>query len=469
MDNSRIYDLDIEKIKKDFKFKDEDKIEHGKVNLKHEPNKTIKLFPFVANDKTLVSNFGGVIGEFTRIACDKVLKGEFDVNEFIENVVEEIEQFEGDNSEKSFKSIIKSMFIHNDKLVDFDLKTMNYIVSNNSEEKYARFLFSIFMDEELKNIIKNLYNKETHNILNKLVLGALPELEEKNIEIEDYKCYLPFIKQVFKKDLLFLMNDEELYRNSIQRFLEFYNMFYLSQVCIKLSKFEKAEIDQIETVYYTLSWESTSKNRTAYSYGYKNFKSPMNSIFSHVITLELLNHHNLNGQLGYAELYDLFNENDIEKIADQIDALIEEYKKYVCDVEWNNFVPVSKNSGNKAFDKVYELFQVIEYQFDQSSRNRAYEAYKNWFKRFVEERFGKRRGSLGYNLNLSEEDIILLTKICINNNEKLKVSSLFNEFEKRGISFDRDSKVKIIGLYEKLNLLEKKSDSGDAQYVRSVL
>ncbi|HBI7101806.1 TPA: DNA phosphorothioation-dependent restriction protein DptG, partial [Clostridium perfringens] len=27
----------------------------------------------------------------------------------------------------------------------------------------------------------------------------------------------------------------------------------------------------------------------------------------------------------------------------------------------------------------------------------------------------------------------------------------------------------IIQLYEKLNLLEKKSDSGDAQYVRSVL
>ena len=90
-------------------------------------------------------------------------------------------------------------------------------------------------------------------------------------------------------------------------------------------------------------------------------------------------------------------------------------------------------------------------------------------KKFVEANFGKRRGSLGYCLNLNEEDIILLTKLCIKDQGRLKLSVLFDKFEERGISFDRDSRIKIIGLYEKLNLLEKKSDSGDAQYVRSIL
>ena len=95
--------------------------------------------------------------------------------------------------------------------------------------------------------------------------------------------------------------------------------------------------------------------------------------------------------------------------------------------------------------------------------------HKNWFVRFVYDNFAKRRGQLGYNLNMTEDDIILMTKICINNNEKMKLNKLFDEFELRGIFFDRDSKTKIVQLYEKLNLLEKKSDSGDAQYVRSVL
>ena len=62
-----------------------------------------------------------------------------------------------------------------------------------------------------------------------------------------------------------------------------------------------------------------------------------------------------------------------------------------------------------------------------------------------------------------------MTKICINDKGKMKLNTLSNEFELRGIFFDRDSKTKIVQLYEKLNLLEKKSDSGDAQYVRSVL
>ena len=70
---------------------------------------------------------------------------------------------------------------------------------------------------------------------------------------------------------------------------------------------------------------------------------------------------------------------------------------------------------------------------------------------------------------MTEDDIILMTKICIKDRGKLKLNNLFEEFEKIGLSFDRDSKMKIIQLYEKLNLLEKKSDSGDAQYVRSVL
>ena len=89
--------------------------------------------------------------------------------------------------------------------------------------------------------------------------------------------------------------------------------------------------------------------------------------------------------------------------------------------------------------------------------------------RFVYDNFAKRRGQLGYNLNMTEDDIILMTKICINNNERMRLNKLFDEFELRGIFFDRDSKTKIVQLYEKLNLLEKKSDSGDAQYVRSVL
>ncbi|MBY1914559.1 DNA phosphorothioation-dependent restriction protein DptG, partial [Clostridioides difficile] len=62
-----------------------------------------------------------------------------------------------------------------------------------------------------------------------------------------------------------------------------------------------------------------------------------------------------------------------------------------------------------------------------------------------------------------------MTKLCMKNKTKIKLKELFEEYEKRGIYFDRDSQSKVVELFEKLNIIEKKSDSGDAQYVRSIL
>lgn len=461
MNEEKQYKIDIEKIASTFKFKDN--------GLTHSQGNKFKLLPYAANEKTLVSNFDGVVGAFSRIICNKELEDEFNATEFIENVVDEIGEFEGGTSKESFKDIVKTMFVDKDNLVDFDIKTINYISSTNADEKVAKFLYSIFFDDELKTLVIKHYDREVENILYKLIINALPNLKEKNATIDKYNCYLPFIKELFVNDFKFLIQNEELYRNSLKRFLEYYYMFYVSQLAIKLEEFEKADLTKPNTVYFTLDWESTSKNRTAYKFGWELIKGNVESLFSHAITLEFLNHHGLDEQLSYVELFNTFKPMNADEISNQINNIYINYTTRITDKKWEDFKEKNKDSGNIGFNQVYKLFEAIKFQFVKSSRSRANDAYKNWFIRFVYDNFSKKRGSLGYNLNLTEEDIILMTKICINNNKKLKLSSLFREFEKRGINFDRDSQTKIIQLYEKLNILEKKSDSGDAQYVRSIL
>lgn len=462
MNEEKKYEIDMSSIRKSFGFK-----ENG--GLTHRPGNKFKLLPYAANDKNVVLDFSGVVGEFSRAICDKKLENEFNVVEFIENIVDEIGEFEGETSKEVFRDIVKTMFIDKENLVDFDITTTNYISSANGDEKIAKFLYSIFFDEELKISVIEHYNREVENILYKLVLNALPELKSKTFTTEEYKCYLPFVKELFVKDFKFLIENEELYKNSLKRFLEYYYMFYVSQLAMKLADFEKADLTKAEPLYFTLSWESTSKTRTAYKFGWDKLKNYVNSLFSHAITLELLNHGGLDEQLGYIELFEVFSMIDEEIIKVQLDSLFNSYTNQITDKVWSEFKVTDRQSGNAAFDTVYKIFEAIEYQFIKTSRTGAYNKYKKRFSDFVELNFAKRRGSLGYNLNFTEEDIILMTKICINNNNKLKLSVLFNEFEKRGVFFDRDSKIKIIQLYEKLNILEKKSDSGDAQYVRSVL
>lgn len=114
------------------------------------------------------------------------------------------------------------------------------------------------------------------------------------------------------------------------------------------------------------------------------------------------------------------------------------------------------------------LFDSIKSQFENTGRSRAYNSYSAKFERFCH-KFLKSRGRSGLMLGLSEETLIFLTKISIKEREQMRLKDVFDEFEKRGIFLDDISKEQVTIYYEKLNLIEKKSDSGDAKYVKRIL
>ena len=127
------YKLDLDEIRTAFKFTDK--------GLTHKQGGRYKLLPYAANEKTLVSEFSGVVGAFSRMISNKELKGEFNADEFIDEVAEQIGEYEGASSKEVFKDIVKTMFIDGNNLVDFDIKTINYISATPADEKVAKFLF----------------------------------------------------------------------------------------------------------------------------------------------------------------------------------------------------------------------------------------------------------------------------------------------------------------------------------------
>ena len=186
------FKIDLDGIRDTFKF--------SETGLTNKQGVKYKLLPYAANEKTLVSEFSGVVGAFSRIICDKEISEKFNVEAFIEEVIEQVADFEGDMSKEYFKDIIKTMFIDNNELVDFDIKTINYIPSTNADTRIATFLYSVLMDKELKKDVKKHYDREVDNVLYRLVLRALPELKDKEFSIGEYNCYLPFIRKLFIKE-----------------------------------------------------------------------------------------------------------------------------------------------------------------------------------------------------------------------------------------------------------------------------
>lgn len=95
--------------------------------------------------------------------------------------------------------------------------------------------------------------------------------------------------------------------------------------------------------------------------------------------------------------------------------------------------------------------------------------YRKSFDEFVNLSFIKRRGRYGYILNATQDLILMFVTLIIGEKDRILIRDLFNEFELRGLYFDKASRKEILAFFEDINILDKLSDSGDAQYVRTIL
>ena len=71
-------------------------------------------------------------------------------------------------------------------------------------------------------------------------------------------------------------------------------------------------------------------------------------------------------------------------------------------------------------------------------------------------------------LNLDDEMLFFLMAM-ISKGTRMKLEDLYEGFGNYDVAFDFDTQAAIENYLLKLNLLERKSDSGEAQYVKIVL
>lgn len=282
---------------------------------------------------------------------------------------------------------------------------------------------------------------------------------------------MPYVKEVFVKDFEVLIKDTIMYRDNIYRFLAYYYMFYVSQLAIKLSKFERGNRNEIEKVFVTLYDEVVTKVRVGYEYGWKYVKDKISHMFSHSVVMEMLSRNIENVHMDYIDFFNRFNESaDDDKVANEIKSIRERYVNWIP-LDYSGCIHnPEKDTTCATSTEIKKLFEIIDYQFINGGRRSHYNGYNKKFIDFVQKNFGKFRGIYGYTLSIHENDIVMFTKLILfENNGKIRLTRLFDEFEKRGLLFDRESKKHIVELFEKMNLLEKRSDSGDAQYVKYIL
>ena len=456
--------------------------------VKHTLSKPKKLFPFITKNTTqLAGNFHIVISEMARNITryelkkhelDKIMyqyhEGAQKLSEFIAN--SEAIDFQGDDEAKvDFIRFIDAYLFKGDQINIIHSYLYNFIGESESNQSMLRnlaeFLSNVFVgdDEEIHKIFKD---KETDDILTKLIITEIDKLVEtkKGGAYELYSNIFPNLTQLYRDDIKFLMKHKEYFIANFELITNFYSLMYTIQSVIQFEKLTKGDYENAQPMYFALEWESVTKKRAVAGNltGYKFVKEYATNLFAHEYVLRLLSHNIFNKHIetgkevmGYSTLLHQIESHGPQYVAqfqEDLKRLIETYRKW-SEKDHEPFV-----LGETTEERINQLFNLVS----QRMHDDAQKKFGQSIEFLGRGTFLKQRGSLGYLFNITHDFLILMTAVIVKD-ERMPFKTLLKEFEKRGVAFDRHSVEEIIAVFNSHNILDKKSDSGDAQYVKPIL
>ena len=441
------------------------KVRSGLKVFKHIINNSSPILPFRAHNQDITKfphGFDEIMGDFSRICLNRSWNKTFEVTNTVDLILSNENKVYSYNNE-NLNLILMEYLINDDSKLNILHPYLFLYISKSEDRKskneteIATFFRDVFF-KDIENFERIFSNKKSDNVMLKLILNNIPELPEKIIPHKYLSC-LKFILDVFKEDIEFIRENSKFLIKNLENILIFYYFYYCSQVFIKLNQqFSNVNLNSPTRIYYLLDWENASKSRKSLNEGYNLIKDIYLNSFVNMVLIDYLN--------ALAGTHGLFV-NQISELLKSGVINSSEYLKILN--EWVKYYDEIHKLDNYTYlDNFEDLVKILKKDLTDGVRFQRKYAFKDNLENIGKKYFLKRRGQYGYILNITKDFLYLITALCVKE-EKIKLNDLFKEYERRGLFFDRYSKEEIINLLNTWNLIDKKSDSGDAQYVKSIL
>ena len=418
-------------------------------------NEIKNFYPFTSRDatkKTFSSN--ELLGLIISHSIGKEIKKDFDNEKFITNCINKLREYIDDDEAVDF---LKNIYFKENNLnLDSLLVELNFKVKNTSDK-----VFDIF--RQLMNDTNIDISFESNlNFLENIILNEFKKELKPTKAKSSKSSYLPFLEKLFQNDLKFLNSNKHYFKKNIDNFLELYLFIYSSQLALNLQPIENAlSIPSSKELYFILNHEKTSKERKKLEeFGYKVLYEKAKYIFPYLSLLTMISKFMENDNIRLYELENIFNDNDVDLLKNL-----------------NNKFREKRELSNKlSFDVslrevLVDLFNSSYEQFSKGNNTRI-DVFNKIHKAFeiqTAKPFLVNRGRAGKVLVLDQDKILLITNISIAEDKKIRFQDLLKRFEARGIYFDMKSQIELLNLYERIGNIERKSDSGDAVYVKTTI
>lgn len=448
----------------------------------------IKILPFNSNPTSAYDKkcgLHGTTGEFFRLWDNDGTKPieDFEVSAIQPVSDYLINQREMDRTQvNEFKCMMKDIMFVNGNLNITDSAFIKYLplvpnderISAKDRKKYkdgqrklGNYLYSMLSDD-----LRNLGHNTIPNLFSKILQEALsPRFEfTGGAKIRDYTV-LPYIKKSFEVDLKWMLEQEETVKvKYLHLFLHFYACYAVMQAIVMISSKKQDETLAPAPFYYILNSEKASFNHDAVLRGwsYQIPKSSLDKLYGKSQALDILNSV-LGGNVGfYGDIMEKLKDTDFDDNRELCNELLRKYQDEKHEVFGR------RNSEDGSIEKKEinvhsydEFVSTLEFLCTGLQSPSYISRIRKKVIDLMSVRFlQSRRGN--FVLVLDNEMLTFLVAL-FTKSKKTKLEDMYKLFNSYGIHFNRGTRLAIEEYLLKLNLLDRKSDSGEAQYVTVVL
>ncbi len=453
-----------------------------------------KLLPFTSNpmsgcvyDGTCGLN--GVTGEFYRIKTKSSVAPIYTAQETEGTLRKELgDKFKmpADDIERFIK-VFNDVMFENETLNVFDLSFFSFVPMKyfgkayekdkrankyrSGQPKIAEYYASIAenMDVEFESKEKNLFCEVVNECLQKDAIGNRGE--------RDRYFILPFVKQQFSEDIKWLLEQDN---NVIVKYLPLMLYFYASYSLMQTLMFMNKANWQYSTnkplsITFMLSSERASKSHEAVTKGWaasKHFPETfLNRMSAYAQALDILNSmfEDEEELMTFQEILGRFDKMEFNEEAKSIcENLLNTYQDYKYELLDDRDTEIHPIAEKKKIN-LHSFTEFVDLLLDRciTYQSKDYPRMKVALFALLKIKLLENRSNHSV-LALDEETLLFLVAMMAKN-DRLRIEDLYKRFLGYGIDFSSPTKNAIGEYLLKLNLLERKSDSGNAQYVRVVL
>lgn len=377
--------------------------------------------------------------------------------------------FESKLDDTGLWAYIERMYLNDDEYFkispEFLLFHLVDITANSAKKRLGDLFISL-----LQNSNVGKQQDINRNFLEQQVVTSLSEtlIEYKGKEGfqgNHEEPYLPFLSQIFQKDVHFLAERPKYMVATLKDLLKLYGYLYTAQMALNLTGLTSEPCSK--PLYFIMESETASQERVDLKkHGHQKVAPLLNNIFPYLTMSECLQNINISTGERRKPLWKLAQELTDEDTP----KLIKYAEDFAKDrFESEEYVFPEGKKGD-VVDCLRELLGLAVKQFD---RGRSRSSAQGKFIRATEvelcSNFVRSRGKTGKVLVINQDYLMLLTNVAIGSKDKLRFHELLDEFKARGVYFDKKTQLCLIQFYERVGNVERMSDSGDAVYVRKTV